>query len=84
MTLNLLIDTLGWLGAAALLVAYALVSKGRFTGASVPYQVLNVVGSIGLIMNTVYYGAYPSTFVNVVWIAIAAYTLLRVWAARAA
>jgi hypothetical protein len=72
MTLNLLIDTLGWLGAAALLVA------------SVPYQVLNVVGSIGLIMNTVYYGAYPSTFVNVVWIAIAAYTLLRVWAARAA
>lgn len=82
--MTLLIDILGWLGAAALLVAYALVSKGRFTGASVPYQALNVVGSIGLIINTVYYGAYPSTFVNVVWIVIAAYTLLRAWAARTA
>jgi hypothetical protein len=82
MTLNILIDILGWVGAVALLVAYALISRGRFSGHSVPYQVLNVVGSVGLIVNTIYYGAYPSTFVNVVWIAIAILTLRRVRAMR--
>lgn len=84
MTFDLVIDILGWFGAAALLIAYALISRGRFTGASVPYQVLNAVGSVGLIVNTVYYGAYPSTFVNVVWIAIAVYTLMRVRVAKTA
>ncbi len=84
MTVNLLVDLLGWIGAAALLVAYALVSRGRFVGHSVPYQVLNVVGSLGLIVNTAYYRAYPSTFVNVVWIAIAGYTLARARSSTAA
>lgn len=82
MTFDLVIDILGWFGAAALLIAYALISRGRFTGASVPYQILNAVGSAGLIVNTVYYGAYPSTFVNVVWIAIAVYMLARVRVAK--
>ncbi len=84
MTVNLLVDLLGWVGAAALLVAYALISRGRFVGHSIGYQALNVVGSLGLIVNTAYYRAYPSTFVNVVWIAIAAYTLARVRASGAA
>jgi hypothetical protein len=83
MPANLLVDLLGWIGALALLAAYALVSRGRVTGQSVPYQVLNVVGSVLLVANTLYYGAYPSTFVNFVWVAIAAVTLLRVRSAAA-
>lgn len=78
MTSTLMIDALGWVGAVALLMAYGMVSRGRVTGRSVTYQVLNVIGSILLIINTLYYGAYPSTFVNVIWIGIAAYTLVRV------
>ncbi len=78
MTLNLFVDILGWAGAVALLVAYALISRGHFLGHSVRYQILNVFGSLGLIVNTAYYRAYPSTFVNVVWIGIGAYTLYRV------
>ena len=75
MTAAFVVDVLGWIGAVAILTAYALVSRGRVLGQSVSYQSLNVVGSAFLIVNTVYYGAYPSTFVNVVWIAIAVYTL---------
>lgn len=73
-----LVDVLGWLGAAMLLVAYALVSAGKVQGDSTPYQLLNAVGSIFLMLNTAYYGAYPSTFVNLVWLVIAAYTLKKV------
>ncbi|MGE5156177.1 MAG: CBU_0592 family membrane protein [Betaproteobacteria bacterium] len=72
-----LIDLLGWGGAAAVLVAYGLVSAGRVTGRSGFYQVLNAVGSALLMVNTYYYRAYPSTFVNVLWLGIAVYALAR-------
>lgn len=73
---NLLIDVLGWLGAVALLAAYALVSAKKLEGNSGRYQVLNLLGGGFLIVNSFYYGAYPSVGVNVVWIAIALLTLL--------
>ena len=42
------------------------------------YQSLNLVGSAGLIINSTWYGAYPSTFVNVIWIGIAIVALARI------
>jgi hypothetical protein len=72
---NRLIDLLGWGGAAAVLVAYGLVSAGRLSGRSGVYQLLNAGGSVLLMINTYYYRAYPSTFVNVLWLGIAAYAL---------
>ena len=78
MTLRFVIDVIGWLGAAALLIAYGLVSAKRLDGDSMTFQLLNLVGAIFLIINTAYYGAYPSTFVNVVWIGIAVATILHV------
>ncbi len=68
---NLAIDVVGWAGAALLLVAYGLVSARKVTGGSTAYQLLNLVGSILLMVNTAYYSAYPSTFVNVIWLLIA-------------
>ncbi len=68
---NLAIDVVGWAGAALLLVAYGLVSARKVTGGSAAYQLLNLGGSILLMANTAYYGAYPSTFVNVIWLLIA-------------
>ena len=78
MTLRLAIDILGWLGAAALLAAYALVSAKRLDGDSMLFQLLNLIGSVLLIVNSAYYGAFPSVFVNVVWIGIAIATILHV------
>jgi hypothetical protein len=65
------IDFAGWTGAGILLVAYALVSFDKLRGESFRYQFLNALGSLLLIINTVYYRADPSAFVNVVWIVIA-------------
>ena len=70
-----LVDIVGWIGAIALLVAYALVSARRVEGDSTSYQSLNLVGSVLLIVNTVYYRAYPSAFLNLVWGAIAVYAI---------
>lgn len=71
MTMQLWIDIIGWIGAAFLLAAYAMVSTERWRGRSFRFQLCNAIGSAGLIANTIYYQAYPSAAVNVVWIVIA-------------
>ena len=76
MTNNILVDIVGWLGVATLLIAYVLVSTKRMEGDSVMYQVLNLVGAALLIVNSFYYGAFPSVGVNVLWVGIAIYTLV--------
>ncbi len=74
---DLFIDIVGWAGAIVLLLAYGLVSTRKTEGDSVSYQVLNLAGSGLLMMNSFYYGAYPSSGVNIVWIGIALFALIR-------
>jgi drug/metabolite transporter (DMT)-like permease len=68
-------DAIGWTGAAALLVAYAMVSSKKLEGDSTAFQFLNIVGSLLLAVNTVFYRAYPSSFVNMIWIGIAVFSI---------
>ena len=68
-------DALGWVGAVALLVAFAMVSSRKWEGHSSAFQFLNIGGSALLAANTIFYGAYPSTVVNLVWAAIAIFTI---------
>ena len=74
---NTLIDIVGWVGAVALLMAYTFISTRRMEGDSASYQLLNLGGSAFLMVNSFFYGAYPSSIVNIVWISIAVFTLSR-------
>lgn len=73
--INIIVDVMGWLGAGLLLLPYYLISQGRLKAQSKAYQVMNVVGSMLVIVNTAYYLAWPSTFVNLVWIFIGLHSL---------
>ncbi len=68
-------DTIGWVGAVALLIGYALVSFKRLEGHSATFQFLNISGSVLLAANTIFYGSYPSTFVNLIWAGIAIFSI---------
>ena len=78
MTLKFIIDGFGWLSSAAVVTAYALISMNKLDSRSRIYQWLNVIGSIGLALNTAYYRAFPSTLVNIVWLVIASAALIRI------
>ncbi|WP_412538829.1 hypothetical protein R8Z50_23600 [Longispora sp. K20-0274] len=69
MTGAVLIEAAGWLGAAALLLAYGLLSSGRVK-AGLGYQVLNLGGSVALAVNAIGHRALPSAAVNIVWLVI--------------
>ena len=78
MNTDLIIDILGWIGVASLLVAYGLVSARKLAGDSLQYQILNLSGSALLILNSLFYGAYPSVGVNIAWIAIALISISQI------
>lgn len=82
-TAEAVIEVLGWLGAALLVVAYAIVSSGRVDGRSKLYQSLNIAASVLLGVNTAWHHAWPSAVVNVIWVIIAAVALMPVLARRA-
>ncbi len=71
------IEIIGWAGAALVLLAYGLLSAHRMSSRSAAYQWLNIGGSVGLVINTLWNGAIPSAVVNVVWMAIGAHALWR-------
>lgn len=62
-----------------MLAAYGLLSLHKITARSKLYQALNIAGSMCLIINTLFYSAYPSTFVNIVWLVIAIFALINIY-----
>ncbi len=74
---GLLVELAGWVGAAALLLAYGLVSHGRLSGRSTAFQLLNLTGAAGLLTNGIWHGAWPSAALNGVWLVIGAAALGR-------
>lgn len=75
--MKLAIEIIGWAGAALILAAYALLSSGRMRAASVSYQLMNVLGAAGFVINSGWNGALPSAAMNVVWMGIGVSALVQ-------
>ena len=80
--LNFVIDVCGWAAMLLIIGAYFLVTVGRLTPQNRVYQWMNIIGALGFIVNSSWYHAFPSAALNIVWAAIALYSLLRPVAAR--
>jgi hypothetical protein len=73
--LKTLIDIAGWSGTVLVLGSYALISSGKLQPRSALYQGMNVVGAIGLALNSGWNSAWPSAGLNVVWLGIALFAM---------
>jgi hypothetical protein len=80
--LKIAIEIAGWIAAVLILAAYGLLSAGKLTGKSVAYQVMNIVGAIGFVINTGYNGAIPSAVLNVIWVGIGVWALVKIRVSR--
>jgi len=72
MTLSNLV---GWIGTGCIVLAYYLVSSKKVSGDSPKYQILNLVGAFGIIVNTFTQQAWPAMTLNIIWAIIALRTL---------
>jgi len=71
MSLGIAVNILGWVGALTLIAGYRLISYGSATGRGLIYQILNLIGSLLLVINRAWHHAWPSSTVNVLWVGIA-------------
>lgn len=67
----------GAIGPVLLLVAFYMASSGRWSARSTVYQLLNLVGSLILIVYSVILEAWVSVGLNAIWSLIAGFELLR-------
>ncbi len=72
-----MIDILGWVGSAAVIAAYGLNSYQKIRSDSLVFQLLNLCGGAFLIIYTIYYNAFASAAINMVWAVIALTALGR-------
>ena len=77
--MQLLVDILGYIGMVMLLIAFGLISMDKVTSKNVSYQWMNLIGGVFLMINTYYYGAFPSAVLNLVWLIIAFVYLYKIY-----
>ena len=73
-----LLEACGWCGAMLILSAYALVSFRRISTRSPLYQLMNATGSAAMMCVSYHKGVWQSVTVNIIWIAIACISLVRI------
>ncbi|WP_101927606.1 MULTISPECIES: CBU_0592 family membrane protein [Luteimonas] len=73
----------GILGAILIVLAYFLLQVTRLSGAGLPYLLLNLLGATGIALSL--YGQFnlPVLLMQLAWIAISLYGLIRTLRARA-
>jgi hypothetical protein len=82
MNSKLIIDILGWTGSVLYLLAYTLVSLKKTEGDSLLYQGINIIAGTLLVVYTLSLGAFATTGLNAVWVAIGLFTIGRKWLTR--
>ena len=68
--IEIAVEIAGWIGAVLILGGYALLSAGKVDGRSLSYQLMNVIGAAGFVINGWWHGALPSAALNVLWLLI--------------
>lgn len=71
-------ELISWVGVLFLLSAYFSVSRGLVQADSILYQLLNMLGSGGMILYGSLRRAWAIVFFNIIWGGIAAYSLLQI------
>jgi hypothetical protein len=82
MSLMMVVTALGWVGAIAGLVAYAMVSRGRWSADSLAFQCTNVLAAGTMLTVAAANGVWPSAASNIAAIAIGANALFTVFRAK--
>jgi len=77
-TKQLLAETAGWYGTVAILSAYILVSFNVISGNSVPFQLLNLTGALGIIAIASYKKVTQSIVLNIFWGIVAVVAIVKI------
>lgn len=69
---------IGWFGMILILLAYFLLSIKKLKPNSIIYNLLNFFGAAGIVVITFVTKAWPSVALNIAWMGIAIYAILKI------
>lgn len=69
---------IGWYGVGAILVAFALLNLGIIGTDNLIYQLLNITGAVGIIVEASSRKDLQPVVLNIVWMLVALYGLLQI------
>jgi ABC-type dipeptide/oligopeptide/nickel transport system permease component len=75
---KMIIESIGWYGALAIVLAYGLLSFEVITATSIPYQLLNLTGAGAMIYHSLQRRDYQPAVLNGVWAVIALIAFIRI------
>lgn len=70
-------ESIGWYGAGAIVIAYALLSFNIFSVSSFLYQLMNATGALGIVYISFKKKTYQPGILNIVWAIIAIIAIIR-------
>lgn len=68
-------EIIGWGGALLFILAYFLLSIRKLQPDRLTYQLLNIMGGVCLVINSVHTRDYPSVFTNLIWAGIGVFAI---------
>lgn len=71
------IVAIGWLGFFFCTLAYLLLNLKVLRFNQPVYQILNVLGGLGLVISALYFNDTPNLASNLVWVLIALFGVIR-------
>ena len=69
---------IGWVGTVFILLAYLLLSFNLILSNSLVYQLMNLFGALGIVVDTYYKKDKPPEVLNIIWAIIALIAILRI------
>lgn len=75
---HILIEIFGWAGVASIFAAYLLVSFDFLEPQHMLYQILNLFGGIGIVLESLTKKNYQPAVLNVIWSIVASIALLKI------
>ena len=75
--MEIFVQVVGWIGAFLVVLAYFLVSYKKVQGDSRVYQLMNLIGAVGVGINASHQEAWPSFAIQIVWGIIAIVALAK-------
>jgi len=77
-----IITALGWAGAFAGILAYSMVSRGKWVAASFTFQLTNIAAAMAMFAVAAINGVWPSAAANVAWLGIGVISTFRIMKER--
>lgn len=71
-------EIIGWYGAFAIVLAYALVSNSYISSTGYIFQLLNLTGAFGIIWISYRKKVYQSVALNIIWAIIATVAIIKI------